>query len=480
LFKFSPADGRGNVLTEQLVKNETCEIMAENQLTDERQALFDINDIPTEFKGVKLDEATRRELSYGQKSPLLRNIELEPGVVKDAKIRLIPNGKNGFKFAADVKENKLVIEPVIHGHKLTPAERHDLETNKVVGPLKLKKFSSEKFFLQVDKELNTVTINTAEGIGIPDQIGQYQLTANDQNTLANGGRMPARVFETDKGYFIANVSLSKDGKGLTYSNIKDLTPEQAKELIPKHNVDKTNTISKLTEATEQAIKPKEKDTAKDLNDQGQTGKEAPNTVTKAVAATTEAASNKKDKVETQNKQQSPNHNLNEEQIKMLQMAEEAKGIARELKENGKPMPEVPTIANTKTDEWIDIINQTASDTNKVYTNNLMRSDEIGPKAKGETLMALKHIENNEVVKLKNRAQYTTELTPANIGAMVENSKLTPAQKSVFEKVFNTKENSKNATKDQANKKSKEQANTKKKKAQKQKQRSKPPKKTLGL
>lgn len=456
--------------------------MAENQITEERQALFDINDIPREFKGVQLDDATRSQLSYGQWSPLLRNVELEPGVVKDTKIRLVPNGQKGFKIAANPREEKLIIEPVIHGHKLTPQERDDLEKNKVVGPLKLKEPGHEKFFLQVDKELNTVTINTAEGIGIPEQIGQYRLTERDQNTLANGGRMPARVFETDQGFFMANVSLSKDGKGLTYSNIKDLTPEQAKELIPKHNIEKTNTLSKLTAATEQAVNKKEavQDKQAENNQQGAAAKET-NTVSKTLEATAQGVVNKKEQGEDR-PQQTANPNLNEEQIKMLQMAEEAKGLAKELKEKGQPMPEVPTVANTKTDEWIEIINQTASDANKVYTNNLMMADDISPKAKGETLMAVKHIENNEVVKLKNRAKYTTELTPANIGAIVQNSKLTPAQKSVFEKVFKTSEHAHKATKDQDKNKSKEQPKTKDKakKAQKQKQRSKPPKKTLGL
>lgn len=460
--------------------------MADNEKTEPREALFDINEIPKEFKGVTLDDATRTQLSYGQWSPLLRNLELEAGIVKDGKIRLVPDGKKGFKIAADLKEEKLVIEPVIHGHKLTQQEREDLEKNKVIGPLKLKEPSDEKFFLQVDQELNTVTISTPEGIGVPERIGNYNLTDKDQNTLANGGQMSARVFETEQGYFMANVSLSKDGKGLTYSNIKDLTKEQALELIPKHNIDKTNIVSKIASATEQAVAQKAKgkettptpeisNTAK-ANDQTRVG-----SIAKPVAASIEASERQRSTAIEKKEIPKPDLTLTAEQIKILDMADKAKAISREPKTaNQKPL-EVPKIGNTQTDKMIAGIHKVGSDTNKVLLNTVLQSN-LSEQVKAEVLVAVSYVENNDALKMRANIDKMETVKGQHIEAIVQNSNLSPTQKSVFQKAFGDK--TKVITNDReaaakGHEKNKamaaEKKEVKKKKNQKQKSKTKPAK-----
>lgn len=436
-----------------------------------RKPLFDENKIPKKVNGVELDAETRTDLAFGGYSKLIRNMDVGDGTVRDGKLKLVPDGAGEFTFAVQWKKEQLIIEDVIHGHKLTQQEKEDLDKNKTIGPLKLKDPSPEEFFLKVDRELNEVTVNTAEGIGVPEKIGNYELTDKDKNLLANRERMPARVFETDEGFFMANVRLSKDGKGLTYSNIKDLQPEEAKELMATVNVDKTNTVSKVLAATGEAVKSQE-------IDQGiQSGHKKDATVSKTVSATKEAAGHEADKAsdkqipqitpdnsEVSNnvgaKETGPENSSNvtrdaaeknKDQIQEVkpsgslsadQMAFEEKALksivtAMEVDSRGYQPPLIGPTDHAETNKLIGDVNAKGSDANRHFVADVVKS-ELGSKTQAAAIVAVAQIEQNRVPQLRSNRKTFPVMTDKALSTLILQSNLTKTQQKVMLKALNIK------------------------------------------
>ena len=91
--------------------------------------------------------------------------------------------------------------------------------------------------MQVDRDLNSVIVRTNHEIKIPDVIGKtneyegYKLTKADKFLLANGHTLENRLLHSPDGYFIADIRLTDDMKGVMILNIQSITPTKAQELI---------------------------------------------------------------------------------------------------------------------------------------------------------------------------------------------------------------------------------------------------------
>ena len=78
---------------------------------------------------------------------------------------------------------------------------------------------------------------TNQEIKIPDIIGQtseyggYKLTKADKYLLANGHALENKLLHSPEGYFIADIQLTDDRKGVMIQNIQSITPGKAQELI---------------------------------------------------------------------------------------------------------------------------------------------------------------------------------------------------------------------------------------------------------
>lgn len=91
--------------------------------------------------------------------------------------------------------------------------------------------------MQVDRDLNSVIVRTNHEIKIPDVIGKtneyegYKLTKADKFLLANGHTLENKLLHSPDGYFIADIRLTDDMKGVMILNIQSITPTKAQELI---------------------------------------------------------------------------------------------------------------------------------------------------------------------------------------------------------------------------------------------------------
>lgn len=177
---------------------------------------------------------TGKELyEYGLQNGYLldgKGTQLEKGVLssltdvkgKPAKVRLNENGISIY-----YRKETLVIPDSILGKKLSKKQQQDLLDGNVIV------LSSKKgdIFLQVDRDLNAVVVRSEKELSIPAKIGEYELTTADKYLLANGFSMNNKLLHGDKGYFIADVLMTADKKGYTFSNIQMIPETKAKELL---------------------------------------------------------------------------------------------------------------------------------------------------------------------------------------------------------------------------------------------------------
>ena len=129
---------------------------------------------------VEPNESLVKTLKYGQSSPLLRDLNLEDGTLKDGKIRLSKTKNEGVIVAYDFKNIERFETPTkILGKKLSKEQLEDLEQNK---PIKIKKGTKE-FYVQFDKDLNKLTLKTPGEVKIPEKIAKYKLSEEDKLQL---------------------------------------------------------------------------------------------------------------------------------------------------------------------------------------------------------------------------------------------------------------------------------------------------------
>ena len=68
-------------------------------------------------------------------------------------------------------------------------------------------------------------------IGQTSEYGGYKLTKADKYLLANGHALENKLLHSPEGYFIADIQLTDDRKGVMIQNIQSITPGKAQELI---------------------------------------------------------------------------------------------------------------------------------------------------------------------------------------------------------------------------------------------------------
>lgn len=159
-----------------------------------------------------------------------KGTKLEKGVLSDltdvkgkpAKLRLTEKGVSIF-----YRKEALVIPDKLLGKRLSEKQKKALlEGETIVLPAK-----KSHVFVSVDKDLNAVIVRSGKELSIPSMIGGRELTAADKYLLANGHSLDNMILSGDNGYFIADVAWTSDKKGISFSNIQNISETKAKELL---------------------------------------------------------------------------------------------------------------------------------------------------------------------------------------------------------------------------------------------------------
>ena len=148
-----------------------------------------------------------------------KGTRLEKGVMSDL---MDLNGRPGkLRFNADgisvfYRKESLVIPDKILGKKLSKKDKEQLLAGEVV-PVRIR---DKDIFLQVDRDLNSVIVRSNQELKIPQVIGKtdeyegYKLTKSDKYLLANGHSLENKLLHSKDGYFIADIQLTEDRKGV--------------------------------------------------------------------------------------------------------------------------------------------------------------------------------------------------------------------------------------------------------------------------
>ena len=216
------------------------------------------NELPNHLFGADLTREDKQNLlagKFSQKKEFYINGEHKIGKVK------FENEKFHFLFE---KKEEIKIPDQILKKKLKPEEKEQL----------LKGFElniDKKTSILLDKNLNRIIIKSKQANKgqIPKKIGEYILSAEDKKTLSQGNPLSTKVFKGQYGYFIANVRLTDDSKGLEFSNIKGLKPNEINTYIDKYNKQQpyqknTTTLTNDDKTLTQAIKDNDYDKIHEL------------------------------------------------------------------------------------------------------------------------------------------------------------------------------------------------------------------------
>lgn len=227
-----------------------------------QQKKFKTAEIDDNICGVIISPEQKEKLAYGQYSDLLENLQIDNKTVRDAKIKLTKDKSGKMKINFYFKSEFLKIPDKILNTDLSEEQKKDLLENKTIGPVK---HNNQDIYFKVDNELNKVTILSANEISIPNQIGNYKLNEADKKTLSNNETLNTRLYQGDEGYFLANVKIRDDKKGIEFSNIKSVSQHESKKLSEKFN-DPNNTDHKLKFEQKKIEKKQiEKDHSKNKN-----------------------------------------------------------------------------------------------------------------------------------------------------------------------------------------------------------------------
>lgn len=229
--------------------------------------LLDLDKAPKKLFDVELTPAQQTDYCLG-KEIFLKDMNIG-GQSKDGKVKLFKDPKGVLQHKMDYRKDNLEIPKSIFDKVLSEDEvkklhkGEDVELNTKNG----------KYFIKIDKELNSVVVRSEKEISSMPQIGEYKLSSQEQKDLLEGKRMETKVFKGKDGYFTANVELSKDKKGLVFTNAKLVSSVDAELLIDRYNkpkeFDKTTEIlsaSSIAAVGKEAItKPEEKMNTKENN-----------------------------------------------------------------------------------------------------------------------------------------------------------------------------------------------------------------------
>jgi hypothetical protein len=195
-----------------------------------KKPLFRKSDIPTIINQVELSDSDIEKLSYGESSGLLKNLTFDEGELRDGKIRLSRDESGQLEVNYMFSKPNITIPKQLEDYVIPERDRLRLMNNETVGPFV---YRGQHMFLQVDHDINRIVVKSAHEINVPQKIAGYTLTAEDMNTLANGGKMSNHLFCIDGKYYTAEIGMTGDKRGLFFDNYKDqnhLSKEQLKEL----------------------------------------------------------------------------------------------------------------------------------------------------------------------------------------------------------------------------------------------------------
>jgi hypothetical protein len=223
--------------------------------------VFPKNEIKELLKSLQVaeDDNNIDRLSQGLPSDVIKNVRIDEDEYKDGKIKLFKDDKGVLKMDFDSFEPHLEFPEEILGHKL---EEEEIERLKEHKPVVL----STDFGLigiQVDEDLNKVTVLGQTKLEHLEEIGGYNLSEREQAHLFNGGKLTPKVLydKVTDSYIQAELSLTSDGKGIEFSHDKSLTKEEAQELIKRFNKDQFNekVIAPIANIGANAIEPNQKE-----------------------------------------------------------------------------------------------------------------------------------------------------------------------------------------------------------------------------
>ncbi|MFZ1806413.1 MAG: DUF3945 domain-containing protein [Cyclobacteriaceae bacterium] len=201
-----------------------------------KKPLADISEVPDHVNGCHLSLTQKQVFANGELL-FLENMRLQDGRIVDGKVKLVKDEKGEFTIPVFEKKEILEIPEQILSYKLSLKDKEDLMAEKAVA---IKIPSGQTLFLQIDKDLNRVMIQTERDLSMISEVGKYKLTEKDKLAWVNGVKLPTRIFYEEKTgtYFAASIRKSEDGKGIEYHNyksLKDLHPDKLKDLIKEVN-----------------------------------------------------------------------------------------------------------------------------------------------------------------------------------------------------------------------------------------------------
>jgi len=229
------------------------------QLTQKK---FNTAEIDDDICGVKIPSEQKEKLAFGQYSDLLENLQIDDKTVRDAKIKLTKDQSGKMKVNFYFKSEFLKIPEKILNTNLSEEQKKDLLDNKTIGPII---HNNKEIYFKIDNDLNKVTVLSANEISIPNQIGNYQLNEADKKILSNNEKLGTRVYQGDDGYFLANVKIRDDKKGIEFTNIKSVSQYDSKKLFSKFNDPNSPDHNQKFEKKKEDKKHIEKDHSRNKN-----------------------------------------------------------------------------------------------------------------------------------------------------------------------------------------------------------------------
>jgi hypothetical protein len=195
-----------------------------------KKPLFKKSDIPAVINHVELSDSDIEKLSFGESSDVLKNLMFDEGELRDGKIRLSRDESGRLEVNYMFSRPGITIPEQLDDYAIPEKDRLRLMNNETAGPFL---YRGQHIFLQVDHDINRIVVKSAHELNVPQKIAGYALTAEDMNTLANGGKMTNRLFCIEGKYYTAEIGMTEDRRGLFFDSYKDqshLTGEQLKSL----------------------------------------------------------------------------------------------------------------------------------------------------------------------------------------------------------------------------------------------------------
>lgn len=201
------------------------------ELNEEHFKEIDLKEVPKEVKGAKLEDEDRIQLSKTGNC-IIEDVYFEKtGVTKD--VRVDAKTKSGkIEYALTDVSKPLEIPDRLGNKKLSNKDKQAIVESKVLYDFTYK---GHNLSLRADIKKSAVTIFRDKEIQTPKTLGGYKFSEKEQKDLESGKRISTKVYRGDYGYFIANVSMTPNKRGITFENVKEISQDKAMQLIERHN-----------------------------------------------------------------------------------------------------------------------------------------------------------------------------------------------------------------------------------------------------